>query len=121
MFHRLLCRLDTSLKYQLSPSKWAIPDVFFFIFVFSIQLTVYVQFKFLPMTGFELWTYQLSHNHCPANYLLCQSKVLQYLSQFVHVESVKWSEYNLVTKESLTRHLKGFDLKYSQATLASIC
>ena len=29
---------------------------FFFIFVFSIQLTVNVQYKFLPMTGFELRT-----------------------------------------------------------------
>ena len=33
--------------------KWAIPGLFFFIFVFSIQLTVNVEYKFLPMTGFE--------------------------------------------------------------------
>ena len=33
--------------------KWAIPGLFFFIFVFSIQLTVNVRYKFLPMTGFE--------------------------------------------------------------------
>ena len=32
---------------------WAIPGLFFFIFVFSIQLSVNVQYKFLPMTGFE--------------------------------------------------------------------
>ena len=31
----------------------AIPSLFFFIFVFSKQLTVNVQYKFLPMTGFE--------------------------------------------------------------------
>ena len=30
--------------------KWAIPGHFFFIFVFSIQLTDNVQYKFLPMT-----------------------------------------------------------------------
>ena len=33
---------------------WAIPGLFFFIFVFSIQLTVNVQYKCLPVTGFEL-------------------------------------------------------------------
>ena len=33
--------------------KWAIPGLFFFIFVCSIQLTVNVRHKFLPMTGFE--------------------------------------------------------------------
>ena len=30
--------------------------LFFFIFVFSILLTVNVQYNFLPMTGFEPWT-----------------------------------------------------------------
>ena len=29
---------------------------FLFIFVFSIQFTVNVQYKFLPMTGFKPWT-----------------------------------------------------------------
>ena len=33
--------------------KWAIPGLYFFIFVFSIQLTVNVKYKMLPMTGFE--------------------------------------------------------------------
>ena len=33
--------------------KMAIPGLFFFIFVFSVQLTVNIQYKFLPMTGFE--------------------------------------------------------------------
>ena len=33
--------------------KWAIPGLFFFIFVFSIQLTVNVQYKLLPMTRFK--------------------------------------------------------------------
>ena len=42
--------------------KWAIPCFFFFIFVFSRQLTVYVQFNFLPMTGFELWTSGIGRN-----------------------------------------------------------
>ena len=28
----------------------------FFIFVFSMQLTVNLGYKFLPMTGFEPWT-----------------------------------------------------------------
>ena len=34
--------------------KWAIPGLFLFIFVFSTQLTVNVQYKILPMTGSEL-------------------------------------------------------------------
>ena len=29
------------------------PASFFFIFIFSRQLTVNIQYKFLPMTGFE--------------------------------------------------------------------
>ena len=33
--------------------KWDIPGLFFFIFVFSIQLTVDFQNKLLLMTGFE--------------------------------------------------------------------
>ena len=33
--------------------KWAIPGLFFCIFVFSMQLTVNVQYKILPMTGFD--------------------------------------------------------------------
>ena len=33
--------------------KWANPGLYFFIFVFSIQLTVNVQYNFLPMTVFE--------------------------------------------------------------------
>ena len=36
--------------------KWANPGPFFFIFVFSIQFTENIQYKFLPMTGFELRT-----------------------------------------------------------------
>ena len=31
------------------------PGLFFFIFVFSIQLTENIQYKFLPMTGFKPW------------------------------------------------------------------
>ena len=33
--------------------KWAIPGLFFFIFAFSIELTVNVRYKFLLMTRFE--------------------------------------------------------------------
>ena len=54
--------------------KWAIPGLFFFIFVFSIHLTVNVQYKFLAddwIRTADLWNrkrplYQLSrHHHCP--------------------------------------------------------
>ena len=43
-----------SILAPINDLKWAIPDLFFFIFVFSIQLKVNVQSKLLPMTGFEL-------------------------------------------------------------------
>ena len=33
--------------------KWAFPGLFYFIFVFSIQLTENVQYNILLMTGFE--------------------------------------------------------------------
>ena len=39
-----------------------IPGLFFFIFVFSILLTVNVQYKFLPMTGFEPLTSRIGSN-----------------------------------------------------------
>ena len=42
--------------------KWAIPGLFLFIFVFSIQLTVNIQFNFLPMTGSEPQTYGIGSN-----------------------------------------------------------
>ena len=43
------------LRKQLDANfYWSLPASFFFIFVFSIQLTVYVKYKLLPITGFEL-------------------------------------------------------------------
>ena len=43
--------------------KKTIPGLFIFIFVFSVQLTVNVQYKFWPMTGFELRTSGIASNH----------------------------------------------------------
>ena len=40
----------------------AIPSLFFYIFVFSLQLTVNFQYKFLMMTGFELQTSGIGSN-----------------------------------------------------------
>ena len=53
--------------------KWAIPGLFFIIFVFSIQLTVNkysINFANGWIRTADLWyrkqlLYQLSHNHCP--------------------------------------------------------
>ena len=42
--------------------KWAIPGLFFFIFVFSIQLTVIVEYELLPMTGYEPRTSGIGSN-----------------------------------------------------------
>ena len=39
------------------------PSSFFFIFIFSIQLTANVQYKCLPMSGFELRTSGIRSNH----------------------------------------------------------
>ena len=38
------------------------PYLFYFIFVFSIQLTVNVQYKFLSLIGFELRTSGIGSN-----------------------------------------------------------
>ena len=43
--------------------KWAIPGLFFFIFVFSIKLTVNVQYYFLSMTGFKPWSSGVGIKH----------------------------------------------------------
>ena len=53
--------------------KWAIPSLFFFIFLFSIWLTENVQYTFFAndwIRTADLWNrkqplYQMSHNHCP--------------------------------------------------------
>ena len=43
--------------------NWAIPVLSFFIFVFSIQFAVNVQYNFLPMTAFEPRTSGIRSNH----------------------------------------------------------
>ena len=56
--------------------KGANAGLFFYIFVFSIKLTVNVQYKFLCLIRTaDLWSrkqplYQLSHNHCPPSDIL---------------------------------------------------
>ena len=45
--------MQTDPLAQLIFKKWAISGLFFFIFVFSIQLTVNVQYKCLAIAGFE--------------------------------------------------------------------
>ena len=62
---------------DVSFQKWAIPGLFFFIFVVSIQLTVNkcsINFADHWIRTADLWywkqpLYQLSHNHCPKNCL----------------------------------------------------
>ena len=48
LFFRIFC-ISVKLKFFLKMGH-------FFIFVFSIQLTASIQYKFLPMTGFAPWT-----------------------------------------------------------------
>ena len=65
-------------KWRAFFKKWAIPCIFFFIFVFSIQLTVNIQYNIFAdewIQTADLWIwkrplYQLSHHHCPNDRLL---------------------------------------------------
>ena len=51
-------KVPETWSYQKDFLKWAITSLFFFIFVFSKQLTVHKcsTYKSLTMTGFEPWT-----------------------------------------------------------------
>ena len=42
---------------------WANPGLFYFIFIFSIQLAVNIQYIFLPMIGFKLRTFGVGSDH----------------------------------------------------------
>ena len=42
--------------------KWAIPGFFFFIFVFFNTVDHNVQYSFLLLTGFKLWTSGIGSN-----------------------------------------------------------
>ena len=56
--------VELSIKFNYCFKKnWAILGLFFFIFVFSIQLSVNVQYTFLPMTGLEQCTSGIRCNH----------------------------------------------------------
>ena len=65
---KLLIKLITSVKMQSPPFSTDLyflffkKGLFFFIFVFSIQLTENVQYKFLPVTGFEPLTSGIGSN-----------------------------------------------------------
>ena len=62
------CRMEGAEEYPGQRSKnvfkGPFPASFFFIFFFSLQLTITnVLYKRLPMTGFELWTSGVRSNH----------------------------------------------------------
>ena len=59
--------------------KWAIPGLFFFIFVFSIVASKYVQCKILPMTILELRTSSFGSDHT-ANWATTTAQVLAYFA-----------------------------------------
>ena len=69
--------------------KWTILGLFFFIFVFSIQLTVNVRYILIAngwVRTADLWNckqslYQLSHNHCPKRDILYRLKLYLFNSQ----------------------------------------
>ena len=48
-----MSRLSQHNRLKHIPKKWAIPGLFFFIFVFSTVNSKYVDYKILLMTGFE--------------------------------------------------------------------
>ena len=92
--------------------KWAVPGLFFFIFVFSIhswQKTI-VQYinNCLLMTGFELRTYGIGSNHCtnwstttaPISYICCRkcNKFKIDIRHLIHLHIDKQSHLRLIGK-----------------------
>ena len=75
--------------------KMAYPGLLFFTFVFSIQLTVNVQYKFLPMPGFELQTSEVGSNGS-TNWATSIAHFVQY--------------FKLVKRPSLWAHIQNFIL-----------
>ena len=67
-------------------------DLFFFIFICSIQLTVNIQYNYFAddwIQTADLWNlkqplYQLSHHHCPTKIHLIHSKFIQQLMKSRH-------------------------------------
>ena len=90
--------------------KWAIPGLFFSIFVFSIQLTVNkcsINFADDWIRTVDLWywkgsLYQLSHNHCQSHNhcLTCTLHQTSYLfkaSLFSNKYKTILAKFNLLT------------------------
>ena len=73
--------------------KWANPALFYYFFVFSIQLTLYVQLIFFAedwIRTMDIWNwkrplYQLSPFHCPPS--VCAFYVLTYTLLIRYAES----------------------------------
>ena len=64
--------------------------LFFFIFVFSIQLTVNVRYKFLPMTGFEPRTSGIGSDRS-TNWATTTAKNYSYSPKRPSALSIEWS------------------------------
>ena len=89
-YHWFFCLNSAALLMQMNNRftclfQCAFPGLFFFIFVFSIQLTVNVQYIFFAndwirttnLCNWKWLLYQLSHNHCSQFYLLSQMQTSQ--------------------------------------------
>ena len=81
----------------LDIKKWAIPGLFFFIFIFSIRLTVNVQYQFLLMAGFEPQTSGLGSDRTTnsatttANIWTFRTTLVQKWTEFSKVGSKYWN------------------------------
>ena len=88
LFHEFQSVYVTSRSKIYFFKKWAIPGLFFFIFFFSILLTVNVQYKMLPMTRFELGTSVFGSN-CSTNWATTTTPFNSFL-QSLKIDKTFW-------------------------------
>ena len=92
---QVLTNQSALFRSRVLEKKWASPGLFYFIFVISIQLTVNVQYKFLPMTGFEPQTSQIGSNHS-TNWATTTARVVTLLWNFLmRLDTVRTRLYML--------------------------
>ena len=86
------------------------PASIFFIYNFSIELTVTVQYNFLPMTGFKLQTSGIRSNHSPnwVELSLSSSSWQKNRGQKSMFESLQFSESNSVITKNRSNVSRDF-------------
>ena len=117
--HHLYCVTCAVQNTYFFNEKWAIPGIFLFIFVFSIQLTINKQMFNVNFADDwsrteDLWywkrpLYQLSHNHFPKNtYLWFPSWSLSYGFVCFHLDSLLFASWLVEMWNAFISSLKTF-------------